>query len=363
MPTKANNSVSTSTHRGRPPIRVMIVEDSQTAQQWLAGLIDADPRLRVVSIVPSGERALAELDRVRPDVISLDIHLPGINGIATTREVMTHRPTPIVVCSASTRSRDSRLSMEALQAGALTVVEKPSGLRRDEMGASLCEQLVRMSDVHLVRRRIGAHTPSPPSREAPLTPAGSPTAIGFVSSTGGPGALARVLGELPGDVPFSILLVQHISPSFFDGFVSWLDGVGPLHAVPARLGDTPRPGHIHVAPPGSHTTLVRGRFAMTPPHPDDLNVPSGAELLSSMARDLGARAMGVVLTGMGDDGAAGLLDIRNAGGFTIAEHESTAVVNGMPRVAIALGAACRVCPVHEIAAELLRVCAEGEVTA
>lgn len=356
-----NPSVAGEVQHGA--IRVLIVEDSPTAQRWLIELIDAHPPLRVAGVASSGEDAIEMLDRLRPDVISLDICLPDIDGIELTRRVMSHRPTPIVVCSGSIRSAESRLSMEALRAGALAAVEKPAFGSTPPHGYALCEQLVRMSSVRLVRRRFDANTHPRHKHTEPAASVGCPGAVGIVSSTGGPGALAKILSRLPADFPVPILLVQHIAPSFHDGFVAWLDTVGPLHAVTANDGNRPRPGHIHVAPPGSHTALRCGRLMHLRPAGPDINVPSGSVMLSSMATDLGPNAVGIVLTGMGDDGASGLFAIRRAGGFTVAEHASTAVVDGMPRVAVQLGAACRVLPVHQIAAVLTRACSPGRVVA
>jgi two-component system chemotaxis response regulator CheB len=343
-------------------IRVMIVEDSRTARELLHHLIDQDPRLEVAATTASAEEALQLLDRVSPDVISMDIRLPGMNGLEATQLIMARKPTPIVVVSSSLAAEDLHISMNALRSGALAVVEKPVGLDHPQYAASakrICTQLAIMSQVKVIRQRISRGLqfgPAAPSSLVPLpSPEDSPERfrmVGVVASTGGPNALAKLFGGLPADFPLPIVLVQHITPTFLAGFVSWLDGVSPLRARLARDGEAALPGTISLPPVDRHLIVERGRLRLGAGEVVCLQRPSGTVLFQSMARSLGAGALGVLLTGMGDDGAEGLDAVRRAGGYTIAEDESTAVVYGMPAAAVRLGAVCESLPLPEIAPRL-----------
>ncbi len=353
---------------GAGAVRVMIVEDSAVIRELLTCVISRDPRLEIVAVVASGERALTALRSIRPDVISMDIRLPGIDGLETTRRIMAEAPTPIVVVAANVEADESRISMGALQAGALSVLEKPLGASGEALelfGARLCTQLAIMSRVKVITRRpmggsfraadgIGK---APPARAAP--PALPPRAlktrgemVGIVASTGGPNALVQLFGALGGGFPLPILLVQHITSCFAKAFVEWLDDVCELDVAEAADGIRPRGGCIYVAPADQHLVLRGRRLRLVPGPLVSMQRPSGTMLLQSMADDLGAASLGVVLTGMGEDGAAGLRAIRDTGGYTIAEHESTAVVYGMPGAAAALGAVEEQLPLPMIAPRL-----------
>jgi len=341
-------------------IRVMIVEDSRAVRELLRHLVGADPRLEVVAAVESAEEALRVLDTASPDVISMDIRLPGMNGFEATVEIMTRRPTPIVVVSASVEDETLKISMNALRAGALSVVEKPVGTGHHDYAAlagRLCNQLASMSQVKVIRQRIDrglrfGHAPAP----VPTRPRTGPfAAVGVVASTGGPNALASLLGGLPGDFPLPVLLVQHITGCFLEGFVSWLGTQSPLKVRAATEGELPVAGSVYVPPADVHLRLVGGRLRLVGAEPVCLQRPSGTVLFESMSRGLGPAGLGVLLTGMGEDGAQGLLRLRDAGGYTIAEDESTAVVFGMPGAAVRLGAACEVLPLPEIAPRILEL--------
>lgn len=325
----------------------MIVEDSTVVRQLLAATIARDPRLAVVSAVASAEEALLLLDRVRPDVISMDIRLPGMDGLEAIRRIMASRPTPIVVIADSINDASLRISMNALRAGALSVVEKPVGVASDgyeEMASTICTQLYIMSEVAVVRRRaIGQSGPAAALAEPAgedLAAAPQPAVIGIAASTGGPPALARVIGALPADFGVPVLVVQHMGASFMEGFAAWLDGIVPPRVVIGRDGEVVQPGHVYVAPGGLHLTMTAGGILRTSSAPPLAGQrPSATLLFQSLARAAGAGAVGVLLTGMGEDGAIGLRDMRQAGAYTIAEHESSAVVYGMPAAAVRLGAA------------------------
>lgn len=338
-------------------IRVLIVEDSQVIREFLEHIIGHDPRLDIVGAVGTAEEALLLLDRVSPDVISMDIRLPGMNGFEATQRIMAEKPTPIVVVSASVECEDLRITMNALQAGALTVLEKPVGTTSadyEALAERLCTQLAIMSQVNVVRRRGPVRLVPHVEPRAVLRTAHY-RMLGIVTSTGGPSALVQLLGGLGADFPLPIVLVQHITASFLEGFASWLEGACPFSVGIVRERTVPAPGTVYLAAPDRHLRVEWGGLQVDAGAPVCAQRPSGTVLFESMAKTLGAQALGVLLTGMGEDGAGGLLQIRDQGGYTIAEHESTAVVYGMPAEAVRLGAVCESLPLPAIAARIREI--------
>jgi two-component system chemotaxis response regulator CheB len=336
----------------------MIVEDSPVVSALLEYSIGRDPRLEVCATAASAEDALRTLEHLSPDVIAMDIRLPGMDGLEATRHIMSKRPVPIVVVAACRESgKWNTVPMEALRAGALTVLEKPAGTSNadyEALAERLCTQLVIMSQVKLVRRN-GHRDPDTAQRRVPQSWRGGPGTfqmLGIVCSTGGPSALVQVLGALGPDFPLPILLVQHMTGSFLEGFASWLESVCPFRATVVKDGCFPVPGALHMAPANRHLRLDGKRLWLDAGDPVSFQRPSGTVLFQSMAQDLGADALGVLLTGMGEDGASGLLEIRRSGGYTIAEDESTAVVYGMPAAAVRMGAVCECLPLPAIAARV-----------
>jgi two-component system chemotaxis response regulator CheB len=343
-------------------VRVMVVEDSPVIQHLLGFIIAADPRLEVCGTVPSGEAAIEAIPRLRPDVISMDIRLPGIDGLEATRIIMSRHPTPIVVIADAVEDRSLHISMNALRSGALSVVEKPAGFAHADHAAiadTIRTQLYIMSQVPVIRQRdpgrrgLAAEPPAGEDRRR-----ARPTIVAIVGSTGGPAALARVLGGLGGDFQLPILVVQHMGPAFMAGFADWLDGIVPQPVTIAVHGQTPLAGHVHVAPGDQHLTVgADGALHLSRGTLVNSQRPSGTVLFQSMARALGPRGLGVLLTGMGEDGAEGMLAMRRAGAVTITEDESTAVVYGMPASAVRLGASTLALPLDRIPDAILRATA------
>ena len=337
-------------------IRVLIIEDSLVVRELLKHIIGGDDRFEVVAAVESAEEGLSRLDALAPDVISLDIRLPGMNGLDATLKIMQRRATPIGVVAANVDDVELGIAMNALRAGALSVVEKPVGVTNaafESMARHLCTQLAIMSQVRVVRQGIDrglrfgtADLPPPPPRGAGYS------VLGIVASTGGPQALTQVLGGLGADFPLPILLVQHITASFLDGFVSWLAGVTPFAVRIAEGGETPERGVIFVPPADRHLKFAGGKLHLVDSPPVHSQRPSGTVLLTSLAEEARRGGLGVVLTGMGSDGAEGLAAMRQAGAYTIAQDESTSVVYGMPAAAVKLGAASEVLPLPRIAERL-----------
>jgi len=355
-------------------IRVMIVEDSGVVRELLQALIGEDPRLEVAASVGSAEEALRVLHRISPDVISMDIRLPGMNGFEATKRIMAERPTPIVVVSASVESEDLKISMNALRAGALSVIEKPVGKAHSDyapLSERLCTQLVLMSQVKVIRQRIKTNTgfgKKEATENASTTRRLSAPAphsfriLGVVASTGGPAALQQLVGDLGPDFPLPIVLVQHMTTSFMAGFISWLDGLSPFDVGLATDGELVKRGRIYVAPADRHLCVDGVHLRLNDGPLVSAQRPSGTVLFQSLADSWGPRSLGVLLTGMGDDGAAGLKELRGAGGHTIAEHKSTAVVYGMPGVAARLGAACESLPLEQIGPRLRQLVWTPETT-
>ena len=345
----------------------MVVEDSAVVRRLLAHIIGQDDRLELVAEAGSAEEALHALPRVRPDVISMDIRLPGMDGLEATRRIMSEQPTPIVVFADAVEDSSLRISMYALRAGALSVVEKPVGTASGGYAAladRICTQLRIMSEVSVIRRRdIGARfTPRRPfgarldGELPPPSPEVRPSLVGIAASTGGPPALAKVLAALPPDFPAPILLVQHMGEPFLEGFAAWLDGLVPPKVALAAEGELATPGRVHVAPGDRHLVVLPDRrLRLDAGPPVDGQRPAATVLFASMAEVAGAQGLGILLTGMGEDGARGLLEMRRAGALTITEHESTAVVNGMPGTAVRLGASVMSLPLGLIAPRLLRL--------
>jgi two-component system chemotaxis response regulator CheB len=339
-------------------VRVLVVDDSEVARRLLAEVLGRDRGLEVVGEAASGAEALRLAARLRPDVITMDVQMPGMDGLETTRRIMEQHPAPIVVVSGGHDPGDLAHSVRALEAGALTALRKPRGPADPGFAAQAAElvgTVKLMAEVKVFRRRPGA---APRGRPLPSPPAGgTPRAraelVAMGASTGGPAALATILRGLPATTPVPVLVVQHITPGFDAALASWLDETTPLPVRLASDGLPPRPGEVVIAPAGSHLGLSgAGRVELGQGPPLDGHRPSASHLFASVARVFGPRAVGVILTGMGSDGAAGLLELRRAGGTTLAQDEASCVVAGMPAVAVAAGAVDQVVPLGELAARI-----------
>jgi two-component system chemotaxis response regulator CheB len=334
-------------------IRVLIVEDSPVTRQLLEYIIASDPRLEIAAAVETGEEALRIVDRVAPDVISMDVRLPGMNGFEATERIMQARPTPIVVVSAG---GGTPFGAKALQAGALAVLEKPPGVTSpacEAIAERLCTQLALMSEVKVVRRHAESRAAGLRPSDGGRADSGQYTLLGIVASTGGPSALLRLLTALGTDFPLPILLVQHIGGGFLAGFTEWLSAVTPFDVEIVNDREPLEAGKILMAAPDRHL-VADGRYARSAGGPPACGQrPSGTVLFESMSDARGGRSLGVLLTGMGEDGAEGLLSLRQSGAWTIAEHESTAVVYGMPGEAVRLGAVSESLPLPAIAPRIL----------
>jgi two-component system chemotaxis response regulator CheB len=342
-------------------IRVLVVDDSLTVRKRIVEVLAADPDLDVVGEADDGKAAIAMCQSLRPDVITLDMMLPVMTGLAATEYIMAHCPTPILVVSASTNRGELFRTYEALAAGAVDVLEKPTGDEADEAWERRLIATVKLVSRIKVITHLRAKLRAPAPRGRVLTELDSHhdssrwriVAIG--ASTGGPAAIVEILRGLPSTFPLPILLVIHIGEPFAAAFADWLDGLSPIRVAYATDGEalpSVGNGRVILAPPDRHLVVRQGRLRLTRDPERHSCRPSVDVLFESLARESGDQTAAVLLTGMGRDGAAGLLDVRRAGGTTIAQDEATSVVFGMPHEAIKLGAAERVLPVGDIAPAL-----------
>lgn len=344
--------------------RVLVVDDSATQRAILVALLGDDPDLDVAGWATNGEEAVRAAARLQPDVITMDLRMPVMDGLEATRRIMQETPTPIVMVTSSASVDDRQMAFAALDAGVLAFVPKPA-LAAGRRGADELVRTVKsMAEVKVIRRwaperlqRRGAAAPGAPVA-APAR--GRPPAIVAIgASTGGPQALHEILTRLPATFPLPILVVQHIAEGFAPGLVDWLR---PLCALPIQLatpGAVLDHAAIFVSPTGRHL-VVRGRvLALSDAGPVSGHRPSATVLFRAVAQEHAAAAIGVLLSGMGDDGAAGLRDLKRAGGLTIAQDEASSVVFGMPAVAIGMGVVDHVLPPAAIPGLLMQLAARA----
>lgn len=331
------------------PIRVLVADDSELFRELLARVVSAEPGFEVVAIAADGNAAAALARTLRPDVITMDLNMPDADGFSGIARIMAETPTPILVLTAN---REETVGFRALSLGALDILEKPqASTDLDEYGQLLRSRLRLLAGVKVIRHLRGLRE----RRVAPPRAAVRPELVVLGASLGGPRALAALLRALPGNFPAPIAVVQHIADGFTEGLASWLATESRLEVREARDGDALRPGRVVLAPTGRHLLVSEGTAHLSDAPPVDTFKPSVTPLFVSAARAYGRRVCGVILTGMGRDGADGLRAIKDAGGPTLAQDEATSAVFGMPRAAIELGAVDRVLPLEDIPRALLEL--------
>ena len=344
------------THR---KIKVLVAEDSMVIRMLLVHLLESDPQIRVIGTVTDGQAAVDFVFNNKPDVVLMDIHMPSMDGFEATRRIMETNPVPIVICSATSNTKDMVITFQAMEAGAIACIEKPlhrEGGHYEEVAANLLETVKLMSEVRVVRR--SAHSrpaPSPISypSDGPRSPA-EIKLVGIGASTGGPPVLQTIFSGLPKDFPVPLLVVQHIARGFLEGMAEWLSQTTGLHVQIASDGVNPLPGHVYLAPDDFHMGISPGgRIVLTRGEPEHHLRPAVAFLFRSLADTYGPHALGLLLTGMGRDGAEELKALRDKGAITIAQDRESSVVHGMPGVAIALGGATHVLSADQIAGALV----------
>ncbi|WP_224247593.1 chemotaxis-specific protein-glutamate methyltransferase CheB [Hyalangium gracile] len=325
-------------------LRILIVEDSVMVRRRLADAFAADPSFTVVGEAGDGERAFELCQRLRPDVVTMDLMLPGMNGVETTRRIMAHCPTPIVVFSGLENRTMGLYLLDALTAGAVDAVEKPTRFISSEWAEEL-----------LTRVKQAARTPAAlvPEhlRPEPAWPRFAPRVAVIGASTGGPAAMRSIIQALPADFPLPILLVMHLSEKFETSMVDWLgkSATFPVrHAVDGELLPPVGRPVLLMARANRHLAMRDGRLWLTNAPERHSSRPSVDVLFESVAKEVGTRAIGCLLTGMGRDGAEGMLALRRAGAMTLAQDETSSVVFGMPLEAIRLGAVRHVLALKDI---------------
>ena len=343
----------TSRPTGR--VRVVVVEDSLVQRAHLVRVLEAEGDITVIGEAEGAIEGANLVAALHPDVVTVDLHIPEGGGCYAIEQIMGNTPTPIVVLSASVESRESDSAVEALVAGAVDALPKPR--RWTEVEESLLRDRVRaVRGVAVVRHPRGRRIARPSGGSPVIADARLRRRcriVGLAASTGGPPALAEVLSGLDGLVA-PVLVVQHLHADFVDGLVEWMARATSLTVRLARHGEQVEPGVVYIGPGGVHLRLDPERRIELGPQPVVIHRPAANELFASMARNAGGDAVGALLTGMGDDGAEGLLAIRRAGGVTIAQDRETCAVFGMPRAAMANGAVSTTLPLDQIAREIRR---------
>lgn len=344
------------------PIRVLVADDSPVFAGAMRAVLESDPELRVVGVASTGKEAIALVHALGPAVVTMDLEMPGLDGYGAIERIMAGRPTAVVVVSSSRRLSDPAFREELRELGVVDVIDKAEAFGGDFEAARRVAAVVRRaaglpltaqprrrrSDVPRVRvtSKAAADAVVPRKSRAPHP------AVGLIASTGGPPALAGILAGLEPDFGATVVVVQHLGDGFDAALLAWLDNVCPLPVVLATHGTAVEPGKVYLAPHGRHT-IVTSRYRLRLHAPDEIDasdhVPSGNTMLTSLAAAFGRSAVGVALTGMGDDGVDGLRAIRDAGGLTVAQDGETATVDGIPGQARARGAAMQVLRLEAIA--------------
>jgi two-component system chemotaxis response regulator CheB len=338
-------------------INVLIVEDSRVVSEYLYYILSKDPQIQVIGNVSNGKKAIEFIKEHKPDVISMDIDMPIMDGLEATRIIMSTTPIPILIVTASRNAREVNITVEALAAGALGVIEKPLGIGHpdeEKIADHLVMMIKLMAEVKVVSRR-----PKPAAKPKPLPVAGfreipwrehghlNIVAIGV--SSGGPQALQQVFSKITNKFPLPVVVVQHITEGFMDGLVTWLGGITTIPIHVGKHDEKLRAGHIYFAPDNHHMGISKsGNLIMEKRQQKTGLCPSVAHLFTSVAREYGKSAMGIILTGMGSDGAQELKQLRDTGALTIAQDKESSLIFGMPGVAIQLDAAKYVRSAEEI---------------
>ncbi|MBF0387243.1 MAG: chemotaxis-specific protein-glutamate methyltransferase CheB [Candidatus Omnitrophica bacterium] len=346
-------------------VKVLIAEDSPVIARVLESLLSSDPQIRVVGIARNGQEAVEMAGQLVPDIITMDIHMPIMDGYEATKQIMAHCPTPILIASAAVQADGIDRMFRAVSYGALDLIDISGlALGDKELGAKFLDSIKLLSRIkvvhHMLAKMEGRSTEPAAFSAQTLLPRGSGKLLAIAASTGGPMAILSILKMLPVDFPCGIVIVQHITSGFLEQFAVWLKGECRLKVEIAQQGQEIRPGTVYLAPCDLQMRVSEGgilRLADEPLH--DGHKPSGTVLLESVARVYRDNAVGVILTGMGKDGAKGIQEIHARGGRTIAQDEASCIVFGMPKEAITLGVVDRVCALNDIAPVIIEMINRG----
>ena len=347
------------------PIRVLVVDDSAVARDLLCHILGSDPGIKVVGTAGNAREAMDSLRLNKPDVISMDINMPAMNGFEATRIIMETDPVPIVIVT-GVDLKELDMSFHAIEAGALAVLHKPHGIGHPQHAADARELITTiklMSEIKVVRRWVrGEKGTSRRQMEAPenALPSQAIKVVAIGASTGGPPVLEKILMQLPETFSLPVLVVQHMAPGFIEGLAEWLDRKSPLHVQVASNGGVVRPGQVYLAPDGTQMKIdANGRLLCSRDAPENGLRPAVSYLFRSIADVFGKEAVGVLLTGMGKDGASDLMRMKERGAVTIAQDAESSAVFGMPGEAVRINAARHVLSPDRIAAMLARLGTPG----
>jgi two-component system, chemotaxis family, protein-glutamate methylesterase/glutaminase len=345
------------------PVRVLIVDDSALMRQLISTMLSADPEIEVVGTAPDPHVARERIKALNPDVVTLDVEMPRMDGVTFLRKIMSLRPMPVVMISTLTQA-GAEVTLEALEIGAVDFIAKPVQDVASAMGELAEELQTKVKAAARSSVRVRPSHPSPARRPHPRLNRATGKIIVIGASTGGVEALKDVLMRLPADCP-PILITQHMPATFTPAFARRLDNECPMAVSEATNNARVEPGHAYIAPGGYHLELVRSGSHLACSVHDGPAVsghrPSADVLFRSAARIAGTTSIGVILTGMGKDGAEGLLELRQAGAMTLGQDEASSLIYGMPRVAFERGAVIRQLPLSEIADAIIDACAaEGK---
>ncbi len=351
-------------------VRVLIVDDSQVTRSLFTGILERDDRFELVGVAFNGKQAIEYVAAYKPDVVSMDIEMPVMDGIRATQHIMAHHPVPILIVSSLYRPERAELAMEVLEAGALSIIPKPQGPGhpRFEHNVRQYLQMLRiLSEVKVIRRKPRLPHPEKAAYKRPVAaPKGEGEEKQFTArdykvlligaSAGGPDAIKTIISRLPKQFPLPILLVQHIDPHFAEAYRSWVQSFSAMEVKFATTDQVLLPGSVYMPPGDLHLVFAAQDMATLSPAPPVRGHRPCISMLFQSARDVyGDQVIAVLLSGMGADGAFEMKQLRDGGALTIAQEETSCLVFGMPREAIRYGGATKVLTPSQIAENLLKM--------
>ncbi|MEW6095025.1 MAG: chemotaxis response regulator protein-glutamate methylesterase [bacterium] len=342
------------------PIKVLVVDDSAIIRDAIANALESEEDIKLIGTASNGKEAIDLVQELKPDIVTMDIVMPIMDGLQATEYIMAYHPTPILIVT-SLLPKDMEIAFKALHVGALDIIERPSISELSKPTSKVRKELIDkvkiLANVKVITHLGGRFQKK---ERKPLEPTSQKQEtkfkiIGIASSTGGPKTVKKILSKLPVDFPIPIVIVQHISDGFTKGLVDWWNNECAIEIHEAKDGERLCQGVAYVAPSFVHMRVTKnGRIKLEDTPPVGGHRPSANVLLSSVAEAYPQTAIGIILTGMGDDGAIGIKAIKDAGGFTIAEDEESCAIFGMPRVAIEMGVVDKVMPLDDIPDEIIR---------
>ena len=335
-------------------IRVLVVDDSPLVRDIIIAILSTDPEIEIAGQAVDGRDAINKVKVLKPDIVTMDIEMPVMDGLSAIENIMAHSAVPILVV---TSKGDAKMAYAAISKGALDLVMKPEvNIAASHEFISKVKLLSRIKVITHLKGKLPIRDRTAPTSPQMGKAGANGRIVAIAASTGGPDAVSVILSGLPGDLPCPVVIAQHISEGFVTGMVEWLRTISKLDIRVASDKEALCPGTVYVSPPEKHLEIeTAGKICLIDRNPKDIYRPSCDVLLSSAAAAYGKKSIGVILTGMGSDGVAGIRKIKEAGGKTIAQDERTSVVFGMPKLAIESGAIDKVLPIGEISGEIVKM--------